>query len=113
MNLLHNFGYSIKGLVAAMREERNIRIHLGAALMITALGFWFEISSTDWCIVLIMIGIVISAELFNTSVEILADVVTKERHPGIGKVKDIASAAVLILCVIAVIVGVIVFAKYV
>lgn len=96
-----------------MREERNMRIHLGIALIVTALGFWFEISATDWCIVLIMIGIVISAELFNTSLECLADVVTKDHHPGIGKVKDIASAAVLVLCVISVIVGVLVFARYV
>lgn len=96
-----------------MREERNIRIHLGAALIVIALSFWFRISATDWCILLIMIGTVITAELFNTSIEVLADVVTKEKHPGIGKVKDIASAAVLILCVISVIVGAIVFAKYV
>lgn len=96
-----------------MREERNIRIHLGAALIVIALSFWFRISATDWCILLIMIGTVITAELFNTSIEVLADVVTKEKHPGIGKVKDIASAAVLILCVISVIVGAIVFARYV
>jgi diacylglycerol kinase len=113
MNLLKSFGYSIKGFLAGMREERNVRIHLGAAFIVIALGFWFEISATDWCIVLIMIGVVISAELFNTSLEILADVVTKEQHPGIGKVKDIASAAVLVLCVISVIVGGIVFARYV
>jgi diacylglycerol kinase len=113
MSLLKSFGYSIKGFVIAMHEERNIRIHLAAALIVIALGFWFEISVTDWCILLIMIGIVISAELFNTSIEILADVVTKERHPGIGKVKDVASAAVLILCVVSVIVGVIVFTRYV
>lgn len=113
MSLLKSFGYSINGFLAALREERNIRIHLGAALMVTALGFWFEISGTDWCILLIMIGTVISAELLNTSLEILADVITKEKHPGIGKAKDIASAAVLILCVVSVVVGVIVFAKYV
>lgn len=90
-----------------------MKIHLVAALVVTTLGFWVEISSTDWCILLMMMGMVISAELFNTSIEILADIVTKEQHPGIAKVKDVASAAVLVLCVISVIVGVIVFAKYV
>jgi diacylglycerol kinase len=113
MSLLKSFGYSIKGFLVALREERNIRIHVGAALIVIALGFWFRISATDWCVLLIMIGTVISAELFNTSIEILSDVVTKEKHPGIGKVKDIASAAVLTLCVISVVVGVIVFSKYV
>lgn len=110
---MKSIGHSVKGFLTAMRGERNIRIHLGAALIVTALGFWFEISATDWCIVLITIGIVISAELFNTALECLADVVTKDHHPGIGKVKDIASAAVLVLCVISVIVGAIVFSRYV
>lgn len=113
MSLLKSFGYSIKGFLTAMREERNMKIHICAAGVVVAAGFWFDISGTDWCIILITIGIVISAELFNTSIEILADVVTREKHPGIEKVKDIASAAVLMLCVVAVIVGVIVFLKYV
>lgn len=113
MRLLKSFAYAIKGFLTALREERNIRIHLGVALIVIALGFWFEISATDWCIVLIMIGTVISAELLNTSLECLADFVTKDHHPGIGKVKDIASAAVLVLSLISVIVGIIVFAKYV
>jgi diacylglycerol kinase len=62
---------------------------------------------------LIMIGLVISAELINTSLENLTDLVTKEYHPLAGKAKDIAAAAVLILSVISVIVGIIVFEKYV
>jgi len=113
MSLLKSFGYSIKGFLAAINGERNIRIHLGATLIVTALGFWFEISGTDWCILLIVIGTVISAELINTSIECLANVVTKDHHVGIGKVKDIASSAVLVLSAISVIVGVIVFTKYV
>lgn len=113
MSLLKSFRYAFKGFVIAAGRDRNVRIHLAAALAVVALGFWLHISPTDWCILLIMIGTVISAELFNTSVEILADVVTKEQHPGIAKVKDVASAAVLVVCVVSVIVGVIVFVKYV
>ncbi|HET9054419.1 MAG TPA: diacylglycerol kinase family protein, partial [Cyclobacteriaceae bacterium] len=71
------------------------------------------LSAGDWCIILLAVGVVLSAELFNTALETLADVVTEETHPGIGRVKDVAAAAVLIVCVISVIVGVIVFAKYV
>lgn len=113
MSLLKSFGYSIKGFLTAVHAERNIKIQLSAALSVTALGFWFEISATDWCILLIMISAVISAELINTSIECLADIVIKEHHLGIGKVKDIAASAVLVLSVVSVIVGVIVFAKYV
>jgi diacylglycerol kinase (ATP) len=76
-------------------------------------GFWFNVSGADWCILLIMIGLVISAELTNTAIENLTDLVTKEFHPLAGKVKDIAAASVLVLSVISVIVGFIVFFKYV
>jgi len=113
MSVLKSFGYAFKGFATAVREQRNLKIHLCVALFVVAFGFWLNISGMDWCIILIMVGLVISAELFNTSLESLIDLVTKERHPLAGKVKDIAAAAVLILSVISVIVGVIVFEKYV
>lgn len=113
MSLVKSFGYAFRGLTAAVREQRNLKIHLGVALLVTALGFWFDVSGTDWCILVIMIGLVIAAELINTALENLTDLVTQEFHPLAGKVKDIAAASVLVLSIISVIVGFIVFYKYV
>lgn len=113
MKLWRSFGYAINGLLTALREQQNLKIHVAAALVVVALGFWFNVSAVEWCILLIMIGLVIAAELINTSIENLADLVTKERHPLAGKVKDIAAAAVLVLSIVSVIVGIIIFAKYV
>ena len=113
MSVVESFGYALRGFTAAVREQRNLKIHLGAALIVTALGFWFDVSGVDWCILLIMIALVIAAELINTAIENLTNLVTKEFHPLAGKVKDVAAASVLVLSIISVIVGFIVFYKYV
>lgn len=67
MSLVKSFGYAFRGFTAAVREQRNLKIHLGVALLVTALGFWFDVSAVDWCILVIMIGLVIAAELINTA----------------------------------------------
>lgn len=113
MKLWRSFGYAFNGLRTALIGQQNLKIHFAAALAVTALGFWFHVSAIEWCILLIMIGLVIGAELINTSIENLTDLVTKEQHPLAGKVKDIAAAAVLVLSVVSGIVGIIIFAKYV
>ncbi len=113
MKLWRSFGYAINGLLAAFREQQNLKIHIAAALIVVTLGFWFNVSTVEWCILLIVIGLVIAAELINASIENLTDLVTKEQHPLAGKVKDIAAAAVLVLSIVSGIVGIIIFAQYV
>jgi diacylglycerol kinase (ATP) len=113
MSLLKSFGYARNGFIVAVREQQNLKIHLVAAAIVIVLGFYYKIATAHWCVLLIMIGLVISAELINTAIENLTDLVTKDRHPLAGKVKDIAAAAVLVLSVISVIVGILIFAPYV
>ena len=113
MKLWKSFGYAIKGMVVALKEQQNLKIHGAAALIVIALGFCYTISVMEWCILLIMIALVIAAELINTAIENLTDLVTKEQNPLAGKVKDIAAAAVLVLSIVSVIVGILIFAKYV
>ncbi|MBS1507369.1 MAG: diacylglycerol kinase family protein [Bacteroidetes bacterium] len=113
MKLLRSFGYAMKGFIVAVREELNLKIHLMAAMVVVGLGFYYRISSGEWLALLAMIGLVISLELINTAVENLTDLVTKSQHPLAGKVKDISAAAVLVASVASVIVGIIIFAKYI
>jgi diacylglycerol kinase len=82
------------------------------ALVTIGAGFYFGITSWEWCVILITIGLVIALEMVNTAIERLVDLVTRERKPQAGKIKDIAAGAVLVVSVIAVVVGVIVFRKY-
>lgn len=103
------FAYALKGVARLFTDEAHAKIHLMAAVCVTACGFFFGIEKWEWCAVLICIGGVFMAEAFNTAVEKLADRVTTDRDPLIGAAKDIAAGAVLLFVVAAVIVGVIVF----
>jgi len=113
MKLLKNFGYAWKGFNVAVKDEPNLKIHLAMAAIVIGMGFYFKVSSVEWMVLLILIGLVISLELINSAIENLTDLVTKERLPLAGKVKDIAAAAVLTISVIALLVGIIIFKKYI
>jgi diacylglycerol kinase len=113
MKLLRSFGYAFKGLLTALSEQQNLKIHAAATVIVVLLGLYYAISAIEWCILLIMIALVIAAELINTAIENLTDLVTKEQNLLAGKVKDIAAAAVLVLSIVSGIVGILIFAKYV
>ena len=112
MRLIKSIRYAVKGMRAATKEQLNIRIHLFIALAVVAAGLYFHITPTEWILLLIVISLVISLELLNTAIENLTDLVTKEQNPLTGKVKDIAAAAVLFSSIIAAIIGLIIFTKY-
>jgi len=107
------FVYAWQGLKTLVREEHNARIHVAAATVAVVAGFLLDISSVEWCAVVMCIGMVISAEALNSAVEALADRITTDRDPFIGKAKDFGAAAVTVLAVVAVIVGMIVFLPHI
>jgi diacylglycerol kinase len=107
-----SFIYAFQGLRASLRVQRNLKVQILIALITIGAGFYFEIASWEWSVILITIGLVIGLEMINTAIELLVDLVTRERKPQAGKIKEIAAGAVLVVSVIAVIIGVIVFRKY-
>lgn len=109
---LRSFNHAFRGIGEALLSEHNLWLHLVAAALVLFFGLWFDISRSDWTIILICIGSVLAAELFNTSIELLADQVTEEHNVRIGKVKDIAAGGVLVLSITALIIGVLVFLPY-
>ena len=112
MNLskfLRSFVVGFFGLVHALRSEQNMRLHCLAAAGVIAAGFLFSIAAWEWVAVVLCIGLVISAECFNTALERLADRVSRETEPLIKQAKDCGSAAVLVLAITAAVVGGVVF----
>ena len=67
----------------------------------TAAGFFFDISATEWCICLILFGLILGLELVNTAVEAVVDLVTEEKKPLAKLAKDTAAGAVLIAAIMA------------
>lgn len=93
-------------------HEHNLWIHLVVTVIVLFNGLWFKISRADWVIVLLCIGGVIAAELFNSAIEALADKVEPERDPVIRRVKDMSAGAVLVMAITAAVVGTLVFLPY-
>lgn len=110
---LRSFGYAWKGIRNCVGKEQNLSFHLIVTAAVVVAGFIWEITRTEWIAVILCIGAVIAAELFNTAIERLVDLVSPQRHPLAGQVKDIAAGAVLVCAVAAVIVGIIIFTPHV
>jgi diacylglycerol kinase len=98
-----SYGYAFRGIGIAFRSENNMIIHLAAAAAVVAVNYVLGITTTEWLITLMLIGLAWMAEIFNTAIEKLADRVTKEHDPLIGQVKDLSAGAVLVICVVAVV----------
>ena len=104
-----SFKHAFRGFASAFREEANLRIHGLATLAVLIAAGYFGLRPWEWCAVASAIAAVIVAEMFNTALESLTDLVTRERHPLAGGAKDAAAGAVLAAAVYAVAVGLLVF----
>ena len=111
-SFLKSFMYAIHGLWSGIADQRNLKFQLAVAIVVIGAGFYLSITSIEWCIILMCIALVIALELVNTALENLVDLVTLERKPLAGKIKDIAAGAVLIVSILSIIIGVIIFRKY-
>ncbi len=104
-SLLTSFRCAYRGLLDVIRTQRNFRIHLVIAALALLLAVWLRLPHQEWPCLIISIGTVLSAEVFNTSAEVLVDLASPENHPLAKREKDVAAGAVLLAAVFAVIVG--------
>lgn len=106
---LNSFTYAFQGLKILIKEEHNTRIHVLAAICAIVLGCVLNISSLEWIAVCFAIGLVISTEILNSSIEGIADFISPEKHDQIKKIKDLGAAAVLINAITALVIGLVIF----
>ena len=106
---LKSFKYAFIGIKELFSSEPNAVIHLIAAILAVFAGYFFSISNQEWCIIVICIGTVLSAEAMNTAIEHLTDLVSPEHHELARKTKDAAAGGVLFVAISASICGIIVF----
>ncbi|HET6780969.1 MAG TPA: diacylglycerol kinase family protein [bacterium] len=100
------FTFAFDGLRHALRTQRTFRLHLAIAAVITMLVIWLPLSSADAAVVVIAMAAVLVAELFNTAVEAVVDLLVERNHSQVAKVaKDVAAAGVLITAVAAAVAG--------
>lgn len=107
------FMHALNGMLYFVLSERNARIHVAAAFGVVLTGLWLRLTGTDWCIILCCIGWVIMAELLNTAIEELCNMIQPELDIRIKRIKDMSAAAVLFVSIISTIVGLIIFLPYI
>jgi diacylglycerol kinase len=110
---LKSFAYAFRGLFYVFISEPNARIHIGILLLVIIAGLLLHIATIEWIMVVICSGMVIAAEVINTSIEKLVDMVSPGINEKAGIVKDIAAGAVLITVFISIITGLLIFVPHI
>ena len=106
------FLYAGQGIAAAVKSQRNLRIHITAAVYVTGFSFFYDLSGTDYVLLMLTFSSVIAAELINTAIEATVDICSPEKSSPAKLAKDAAAGAVLVTAVFAVIVGLIMFLDF-
>jgi len=110
------FVYASNGVASAFKSQINLQFHILAVAFVTLVSWLLDISLTDFFIVLLLFAMVIAAELFNTCIEELANFVRdlhKLDYKATKNVRDMAAGAVLVNAIIAALIGVLIFLKYI
>ena len=107
-----SFTHAGRGIWVFLRSTHNAWIHVAILVAVIALGLFFGITRTEWLFVTLAAGLVLTAEAFNTAIEIDIDLTSPEYHPFARDTKDVATGAVLIAAIAAAIIGLIVFVPY-
>jgi undecaprenol kinase len=108
-SFLRSFIFAGQGVWHAVRTQRNMRVHVAAAIAVVIAGAVLRISAVQWACVTLAIGMVLVAEIFNTVIEAMIDLHTQQFHPLAKIAKDGAAGAVLIASIAAIGVAIAVF----
>jgi diacylglycerol kinase len=107
-----SFFNALRGIFLMIKWERNFQIEIMAFLINLFLIFYLKLTTTDTALILIVCFGVLAAEIFNTAIEKICDIIHPEFDKRIGFIKDISAGAVLLMTIVSVIAGVLIYWKY-
>lgn len=107
--MIRSISYSFKGLRFAFKTQPNFRIECVSAILVLTSGFIFGLTAYEWVVISLCIGAVCAAELVNTAIEKLVDMVQPDFDAKAGLVKDLSSAMVLVVAIGSAACGLIIF----
>jgi len=99
-----------RGMLYTIKTQKHVQFHVVAGTSVVLFAWWSEVTRFEWLILIFAIGSVISAEVMNSAIETVVDMVQPNYHPLAGMAKDIAAGAVLVTAIQAAVIGIIVFA---
>lgn len=107
--LINSFKYAFSGIKTCIYKERNIKIHISIMFLVIISGMVLDINIYEWLVCLVLFGAVISAEMINTAIETVVDMITLKNDPLAKQAKDISAGAVLVLAIFSSLIGLIIF----
>ncbi|QRM90750.1 diacylglycerol kinase family protein [Lacinutrix sp. WUR7] len=109
VNRIKSVKYAFKGAFLLITTENSIKVQFCIGIIMTILGFYYQLSSTEWIIQILCIALILALEGMNTAIEEIADFIHPEHHTKIGIIKDLAAGAVFIFAIAASIIGCIIY----
>lgn len=106
---IKSFQYAFQGIIDLFCTQPNARIHLFVFMIVLIAGYYFQLSVSEWLLIILCSSSVLAAEAANTAIEYLTDLVSPDYHPLAGKAKDAAAACVLLMAIGAALIGLIIF----
>ena len=107
-SIIHSFANALAGIVRMIQTERNAKVHVIVAVGVVTIAAVLNLKPIEWAILILTIGVVLAAEAINTAVEAVVDFVSPEFHDLAKVAKDSTAAAVLIVAIAAVVVGILI-----
>ena len=106
---LRSIRFAVTGIRTMLASQHNAWVHAGSSVVVITAGLVFRIDRLDWCMLVLAMMAVWTAEALNTAFEHLCDVASPEFHPVVAQSKDVAAGAVLLSAIGSVVVGLLVF----
>ena len=105
---LRSFRYAFSGIGYVIRTQPNAQIHAVISVSVIIAGVWLDLARMEWALIALAMGVVWAAEIMNSALEVLVDLVAPKPHPLAKIAKDCAAAAVLVTAIMAVVIGLLV-----
>lgn len=109
VNRIKSVGFALRGALLLIKTESSIKIQIALGVGVSVLGYYYDISATEWMLQTLAIALVLGTEGMNTAVEKLCDFVHPDFDKKIGVIKDVSAGAVLLVSVMATMVGCIIY----
>ncbi|MBQ0786109.1 MAG: diacylglycerol kinase family protein [Oceanihabitans sp.] len=109
VNRLKSVKYAFKGAFLLVTTENSIKVQFCIGILMSLLGFYYQISTTEWILQILCIALIMALEGMNTAIEEIADFIHPEYHTKIGLIKDLAAGAVFIFAIAASIIGCLIY----
>ena len=108
-SLISSFNYAVSGIISAIKTEKNMKIHYFIAIIAIIASLFFDFNRIEFLLLLFAISLVFVAEMLNTALETIVDLITSDYHPLARLAKDIAAGAVLIAALNSLVIGYLLF----